>query len=284
MKKIFRMAAFMLALGSMTAGFTSCGEDDEDGNVADGSIDEVVDCSGLKIKANADGTITIEGKVEANAKIKEFCLYAEDGKTVKYDFLESSEQVKEKNKVYDEDGKATKEKLFKLENLNTTVPVDLYVLSIKTKNVKKPVKEQLGEVLEYKIGARESKTGSYLSIVNNEAFALEDAKATKSCEVASLSSEDGKSVTGLKKGSKLLHPDAAANSKKVAFFVDGKSVDEIAIADAAKAVIITESGCICKINSLEQNADGDATIKAVTIKKGVNNSVAVSVDGFTFSK
>ena len=51
MKKIFRMAAFMFALGSMTAGFTSCGEDDgtEDGSNVNNNIEEQINFDGLNV-------------------------------------------------------------------------------------------------------------------------------------------------------------------------------------------------------------------------------------------
>ena len=277
MKKIFKMAAFMLALGSMTAGFTSCGEDDENNGV-EVDIDEVVDASNFKIKANADGTITFVGDVSANAKIKTFQLADASGKVV-YDFLASNEQVKEKNKIYDENGKATKEKKFNLTGIESgNIAVDLYTLTIKTKNTKKPVEAQLGEVLDYKIGASKSSTGSYLSIVNNAAFTMDEAKSSKQAEVIAVSSADGYTVEGLKRASEAASAEVAANAGKVALFQNGAAASQV----TAGGVIITESGCICKINDMVSNADGDATVKAVTIKSV--SGLTVDVSGYTFSK
>ena len=77
MKKIFKMAAFMLALGSMTAGFTSCG-DDEETEGEEGAVAEELKFNDLTAKANPDGTITISGTIETNTKLREFCLYGEE--------------------------------------------------------------------------------------------------------------------------------------------------------------------------------------------------------------
>jgi len=273
MKKIFKMAAFMLALGSMTAGFTSCGEDDENGTgTVDGpEIDEVIDATNFKIKANVDGTITFYGDVAANAKIKTFQLTDASGKVV-YDFLESNEQVKEKNKVYDEDGKATKEKKFNLKDIESDkIPVDLYTLSIKTRKAK--AEAALGEVLDYTIGASKSDAGSYLSIVENKQMTMDVAK-TKAAEVIAESSSDGYSVVALKPASKAKNADAAAMAGKVALFQGGAAAETV----KEGGVIITKSGCICKINSFENTSTGDATVKAVTIKSVSGLAVEIPAD------
>ena len=273
MKKVFKTAAFLLAMGLMTSTFTSCGEDD---GTEEGTVEEQMKFNNLTAKANADGTITIGGSITTNTKLKEFCLYAEDGITVVYDFLESNQAVKEKNKVLDENGKASKEKQFTLDIVSAAVPVAIYKLAIKTKK-NAAQSETVGEVLDYKIGASKSYIGSYLSIVNNEAFNFETAK-TKACEVIAESSEDGKTVTGLKRGSKAHNADVAAKAGKVALFQNYAAAETI----TEGGVIITESGCICKVNSIDNTADGDATVKAVTIKNG--GSLKVDVSSIQFSK
>jgi len=276
MKKIFKMAAFMLALGAMTAGFSACGDENEDGNVTEPEVDEVIDATNFKIKANANGTVTFIGDVASNAKIKTFQLLYSDG-SVAYDFLASNEQVKEKNKVIDENGKVTKEKVFNLTGINSgDINVDLFTLTIKTKKAK--TEASLGQILDYKIGASKSSTGSYLSIVNNEAFTMEDAKSAKQAEVIAVSSDDGYTVEGLKRASKAASAEVAANAGKVALFQNGSAVEQV----TAGGVIITETGCICKINSLDSDASGDATVKAVTIKSV--SGLTVDVSGYTFSK
>jgi len=269
----------MLALGALTAGFTACGDDDkkdESGNVVTPDVDEVIDVANFKIKANTNGTVTFVGDVASNAKIKTFQLLYSDG-SVAYDFLESNEQVKEKNKVIDENGKVTKEKVFNVTGINSgEINVDVFTLTIKTKKAKTEAK--LGEILDYKIGASKSSTGSYLSIVNNEAFTMEDAKSAKQAEVIAVSSDDGYTVEGLKRASKAASAEVAANAGKVALFQNGAAAEQI----KAGGVIITESGCICKINSLDSDASGDATVKAVTIKSV--SGLTVDVSGYTFSK
>jgi hypothetical protein len=290
MKKIFRMAAFMLALGSMTAGFTSCGDDDEtdtDGN-GETTFDEVVDATNFKIKANKEGTITFYGSVEANAKIKTFQLLAADG-SVAYDFLEKNELVKEKNKVYDENGKATKEKLFKLDNIESEpIPVDLYTLVIKTKNTKNPVNTALGEVLEYTIGTGKSTTASYLSVIDNKSYDLATAKTV--VDKIEVIAEGSNSVEGIKRASEAISSDINKSCGKVALFdKDGKAVASGAI--SAGGVIITESGCICKIKEIGSTdaSSYDAKFSGITIKtvKDANGKVILAVDvpsDITYSK
>jgi len=281
MKKIFFSGAaiFMLALGSLTTtvSLSSCSKDDDSTVVDLVSVDEVIDASNFKIRANSNGTITFIGDVSSNAKIRTFQLQDQSGKAV-YDFLESNDQVKEKIKNIADDGKVTKEKIFSLTNITSSeIPVDLYTLVIKTKATKNPVNVALGETLDYKIGASKSNTGSYLSIVNNEAFNMETAK-TKACEIIAESSEDGKTVTGLKRGSKAVNSEIAAKAGKVALFQNGSAVESI----TKGGVIITASGCICKVNDIVNTADGDATVKAVTIKSA--SGLTVDVNGYSFSK
>jgi len=278
MKKIFKMAAFMLALGAMTAGFSACGDENEDGNVTEPDVDEVIDATNFKIKANTNGTITFIGDVSANAKIKTFELQDASGKAV-YNFLTENEQVKEKNKIYDENGKATKEKKFNLTGINSgDIPVDLYTLVIKTKNTKKPVEAALGEVLDYTIGASKSDAGSYLSIINNKQMTMDIAKS-ESAEVIAESDDSGYNVVGLKPASQAKNADAAANAGKVALFQNNASVSSV----KEGGVIITQSGCICKINSFSNTSTGDATVKAVTIKSVSGLTVEVPSD-ITYTK
>jgi translation elongation factor P/translation initiation factor 5A len=280
MKRIFKMAAFMLAFGALTAGFTACGDDDkkdESGNVVTPDVDEVIDATNFKIKANANGTVTFVGDVASNAKIKTFQLLYSDG-SVAYDFLESNEQVKEKNKVIDENGKVTKEKVFNVTGINSgEINVDVFTLSIKTRKAKTEAK--LGEILDYTIGASKSEAGSYLSIINNKQMTFDLAK-TEASEVIAESSADGYSVTGLKPASEAKDKGVAGLAGKVALFQGG------AVATSVKenGVIITQSGCICKINSFEQvknasgEATGDVTVKAVTIKSVSGLTVEVPSD------
>ena len=240
------------------------------------NIEEQMKFNNLTAKANADGTITIGGSITTNTKLKEFCLYAEDGTTIVYDFLQDNGALKEKNKMLDENGKASKERQFTLDIASATVPVAIYKLAIKTKK-NAAQSETVGEVLDYKIGASKSYIGSYLSIVDNRCYGLEDAKAN-AVELIAVSSEDGLSVEGLRKATAAKSPDVAAKAGKVALFQNYAAAKTI----TAGGVIITESGCICKVNSIDNTADGDATVKAVTIKN--DGSLKVDVSSIQFSK
>ena len=277
MKKIFRMAAFMLALGSMTAGFTSCGEDDETEDIA-----EVIETSALKIKANTNGTITFVGDVSSNAKIKTFQLVDQSGSVV-YDFVASNDQVKEKLKDIAEDGTVTKEKVFSLKDITSdSIAVDLYTLNIKTKKASTSV--SLGEVLEYTIGTKESSTASYLSVINNKSYNMDAAKAADVVGTIEVIAEGSTSVEGVKRASEAINGDINSKCGKVALFdKDGKAVASGAI--TAGGVIITESGCICKIQEIGATdaSSYDAKFKGITIKSVSGLTVEVP-SNITYSK
>lgn len=287
MKKLAKFSAFMVAAMFAATSFTSCGEED-DPNPDDGvSVDEVIDVANFKIKANANGTITFIGDVSSNAKIKTFELQDQNGK-VKYDFLEANEVVKEKNKVIDENGKVTKEKVFNVTGINSgEIPVDLYTLVIKTKNTKKPVNAKLGEVLEYTIGTGSSTTASYLSVKDNKSYNIEGAKAAVSTiEVIAVGTDN---VEGIKRASEAKSTDINSKCGKVALFdASGNAVAKGTSTAPGKigvgGTIITESGCICKIQEIGTTDAGshDAKFKGITIKSV--EGLTVDVSGFTFSK
>ncbi len=277
MKKIFRMAAFMLALGSMTAGFTSCGDDETTEDVA-----EVIDATNLKIKANTNGTITFVGDVSSNAKIKTFQLVNEAG-TVVYDFVASNDQVKEKLKDIAEDGTVTKEKVFSLKDITSSdIAVDLYTLNIKTKKATASV--PLGEVLEYTIGTGSSTTASYLSVINNKSYNMDAAKAADVVGTIEVIADGSDNVEGIKRASEARSSDINTKCGKVALFdKDGNAVETGAISDGG--VIITASGCICKIKSIGATdaSSHDAKFSGITIKSVGGLTVEVP-SNITYSK
>lgn len=278
MKKIFRMAAFMLALGSMTAGFTSCGDEtDEDGNVVNPTIDEQINFDGLNVKAQTNGQVLIDGNVTANTKIKSLVLSTdEEGKNVIVDLLKSGDQTKAKE--INEAGE--KQKTFTLSIPTAAVDVQTMYLVGKTRGDKK-ASSPITETLEYTIGASKSDAGSYLSIVNKKQMTMDVAK-TEAAEVIAESSDDGYSVTGLKKASTAKNAEIAAKAGKVALYQDGTSVASI----KEGGVIITESGAICKIVKFNNTSTGDATVEGITMKGGLGaiKSVDVSAASANFSK
>ncbi|MBP5369061.1 MAG: hypothetical protein J6Z01_11470 [Bacteroidales bacterium] len=272
MKKLAKFSAFMVAAMFAATSFTSCGDDDP---VDILGVDEVIDVANFKIKANSDGTITFFGDVSSNAKIKKFELQDASGNVV-YDFTEENPQVKEKLKNIAEDGKVTKEKVFSMTNIDSKkIPVDFYTLVIKTK--KASTEAKLGEEFKYTIGASGSSTGSYLSVLDNKQYTMDQAKTTKT-EVIAVSSSDGKTVLGLKAASKANNADVAAKAGKVALFQNGVQANEV----KEGGVIITESGCIVKINQFNNTSTGDATFDAILIKS--TSGLTVDVAGYTFSK
>lgn len=238
-------------------------------------IAEQLKFSNLIVQANVDGTISIGGTITTNTKLKEFALRTEDGKQVVYDFLSDNQQIKEKNANLEENGKASNERQFTLDIVSASVPINNYQLVIKTKNDKK-LTETIGEVLVYKIGAAKSYIGSYLSIVNNRCYGLEDAKV-HAVELVAVSSADGLSVEGLRKATSAKSKDVAAMAGKVVLFQNYAVTETI----TAGGIIITESGCICKVNTIDNNTDSEATIKAVTIRNDGSLKVDVSRIQFT---
>ncbi|MBR5167515.1 MAG: hypothetical protein IKW86_05540 [Salinivirgaceae bacterium] len=168
MKKRFMFATMMVAMCS-TALFTSCGEE-----AVEGEVEEQFKFGELTAVANADGTIEIAGQIATNTKIKEFALYNADG-SVAYDFLEANEQVKEKNKTLDENGKAVKDKSFVLDIKSTgKLPVAIYTLRIKTKKAG-AFEEAIGAEYHFNIGTgANTQLGSQFSLYNQSAYMLKD--------------------------------------------------------------------------------------------------------------
>lgn len=267
----------MFALGSMTAGFTSCGEEDENGSDVNNNIEEQINFDGLNVKAQTNGQVLIDGKVTANTKIKSLVLSSdEEGKNVIVDLLASGDQTKAKE--INEAGE--KQKTFTLDIPTAAVDVQTMYLVGKTRGDKK-ASSQITETLSYTIGASKSDAGSYLSIINKKQMTMDVAK-TEAAEVIAESSADGYSVTGLKKASTAKSADIAAKAGKVALYQNGSSVASI----TEGGVIITESGAICKVVKFNNTASGDATVEGITMKGGLGaiKSVDVSAAAGNFSK
>ena len=274
MKKIAKFSAFMVAAMFAATSFTSCGED---GEGVTPSIDEQINFDGLNVKAQTNGQVLIDGSVTANTKIKSLVLSTdEDGKQVVVDLLKSGDQ--EKVKAINEAGE--KEKTFTLSIPTQAVDVQTLFLVGKTRGDKKAA-SQITETINYTIGAANSASGSYLSIINKEQMTFDVAK-TKASEVIAESSADGNSVTALKKASAAKNADVKAKAGKVALYQNGASVESI----TEGGVIITASGAICKVVKFTNTASGDATIEGITMKGGLGaiKTVDVSAAQANFSK
>ena len=212
-------------------------------------IEEILKFNNLTIEAHEDGTITIGGTITTNTKLKEFCLYQENGNIVVYDFLNHNTVLKEKNSEFDENEMASKEKQYTLDITSAPIPVDIYQLSIKTKKGK-VYSQSIGERYSFLIGSNNSTIGAFFSITNGKCYTLEEAKVIPT-ELVSVSSNDGNYVIGLKKATSVKNKEVAAKANKVILFNENmRQTDEI-----TQGHIITESGCICKIYEINNTAE-----------------------------
>ncbi|MBR2201006.1 MAG: hypothetical protein IJ894_09730 [Bacteroidales bacterium] len=238
MKKIFRMAAFMLALGSMTAGFTSCGEDDEtddQGGTTTPTAEEQLKLNEIVATAQKDGKITIEGTIVANTKIKTFELQDLDGKQI-VDLMD--EQSKSKG----EDGKE-----FTLTLKSTSVPVQKMYLVIKTRG-NKEIKEAIGADYSFQLGyGALSQLGSYVSMVEKKSYTQGEVEGDSKI---SANVEFVLGDNNLKPASQAKNAAKVGNYAKSAIY---------------EGTIITSTGCIATY-TLTPDADGvNGTLSGVAI-------------------
>ena len=277
MKKRFMFATMMVAMCS-TALFTACEEEDVEGEVA-----EVLNFADLTAIANADGTIDISGQITSNTKIKEFALLNADG-TVAYDFLEQNEQVKEKNKTMDENGKSLKSKEFVLDIQSTgKLPVAKYTLVIKTKKTAE-ISEAIGADYSFNIGTGANNTlGSQISLVDQKCYLQSDFYDKTTGEINK--DDVAKTIEIVLKGEGDDVKIESAKTMKIA--TETNDVRDQAKADANKAkladakvfptAIITTTDCIATY-TLTKVDDITYTISGVVINsKGtlkINTSAA----------
>ena len=163
MKKFFGFASMLVAFCAASV-FTSCGEDDDEEN-----IDNVTFGAATAV-ANTDGTITFQGEVTSEGKLKSLELIPvnEAGEEVgeAISLLGDEKSIKQK----DEEGKFF---ITPLKEVN--VPVALYRLKAKVKGNGKS-SEILGRTYTFKIGNAHSSYGSYLSFINGECYTFDVAK------------------------------------------------------------------------------------------------------------
>jgi len=262
----------MLALGSMTAGFTSCGEEDENGENEGPAIEEQISFDKLNVIAQAKGQVLIDGEVTANTKIKSLVLSRdEEGKDVIVDLLKSGDQTKAKE--INEAGE--KQKTFTLSIPTVAVDVETMYLVGKTRGDKKAT-SQITETIEYTIGASNSAAGSYLSITNNKQYTYDQAVADPSTiEVIAESSADGYTVTGIKRASEAKNATIKSGCAKTALFdANGNAVTT----SVTTGTIVTKAGAICKFTlGASDSSTGDAKITGITMKSGLGAIKTVDV-------
>lgn len=272
MKKLAKFSAFMVAAMFAATSFTSCGDENE---TEPTTIDEQIDFTGLNVVAQPDGKVLIDGKITANTKVKKLVLSRDaEGNDVIVDLLKSGDQ--EKVKALDEEG--NKNVSFSVDIPTVAVEIENMYIYGKTKGEKKAA-SQLTETLEYKIGAANSTTCSYLSVIEKQAYNLDGAKANASkIEVVANSSSDGNTVEGIKRASEAkIFKAGGANAGqcgKVALYQNGASASVI----TDGGVIVTASGAICKVISIQKESGStDATFKGITMKNGLVKNVTVDV-------
>lgn len=287
MKKVFKTAAFLLAMGLMTSTFTACGEDDENDEEKiaqeDAELAELVNFDGLKAYAQATGKIKIEGVITSDKKLKEFEVIDADDKVVA---TLGEKDATTKEKEVDENGK--KVKRFTMTVTSTEIPVQILRFRIKA-GVKSPkTSAPIGETLKVTIGSASSSTGSYLSLADNTIYTQSQAKDNAS-KIDVIAESDGKAgdknrqVIGIKRASKAKDATIGDNAGKTALFDgDGKSIEDASY--VLKGTIITDGpddACIAKF-TVTPNADGTAAIDGVIIKN--SDKLPLDVTAFTFSK
>jgi hypothetical protein len=290
MKKIFRMAAFMLALGSMTAGFTSCGDDDEkEDEVLNEELASVVSFDSLKAYAQADGKIKIEGFITSDKKLKEFEVLDENDQVVA---TLGDKNTVTKDKDVDENGK--KVKYFTMTVTSDPIPVQILKFRIKA-GVKSPkTSGTIGAKFSVTIGSANNTTiGSYLCLAeaaegkNEGVYMRAAAKADPSkIDVIAKSSDDKYDVIGIQRATKANDAEISATAGKTALFDgDGKKIEDDSY--VTTGTIITDGpsdACIATVKVSWPNA-GDkssATIEGVVIKN--SDILPLDVTAFSFSK
>lgn len=280
MKKVFKTAAFLLAMGLMTSTFTACGDDENENNddLVDDNTTDVANLSGIKAVANADGTITVKGSIKANKKIKELVLIPvkEDGTlddANKTDlFAKGDEQFKSKG----EDGRE-----FTAAIPETKVPVKIYRLRIKVGTGKKGQDSvTVGRKFNLTIGtSANDDLGSYVSLSEAKVYTLGQLtdyvkgtqNATKITDEAAVKTielvyKDGGSFDSATEiGNKIVK---AAITQKSAIYPDSKTV-------------ITSTGCIATYNFQENSSSNTAELTGVIID---SKTVEVDVTNADWSK
>lgn len=293
MKKVFKTAAFLLAMGLMTSTFTSCGEDDENDEEKiaqeDAELAELVNFDGLKAYAQATGKIKIEGVITSDKKLKEFEVIDANDNVVA---TLGEKDATTKEKEVDENGK--KVKRYTMTVTSTEIPVQILKFRIKA-GVKSPkTSAAIGETLKVTIGAgANAQIGSYLSLAENKVYKMAEAKAepSKIDVIAASASTDTKktNVAGIQRATQAAAEGISANAGKTALFDgDGKKIEDGSY--VTKGTIITDGpddACIAVFTVTPKAAgaagdDGAADIEGVIIKN--SDKLPLDVTAFTFSK
>lgn len=282
MKKIFRTVAFILALGSMSLGYTACTEDEDGediigGNGA-GSVDESVKASNIVAVVGKDGKITIEGDIVANTKIQTFGLSASpDGKDVEIaDFTKSESWNQIKNKM--EDGK---EWPASFSGVSAEITYPCYLV-IKTRGGK-VIHEQITEKKTLKVGTKDNNDlGSYVSIKKQAVYLMNEISEGTAGKRTPLAA--AKDVEVVLFGSGADASFEVANTSNIVANNDGmKGAFQKCYIN--NGVIVAEDGCAA-VFTAEQNASEANTVNITFTVIGLENSTvkAKPASDITLSK
>ncbi len=270
MKKVFKTAAFMLAMGLMTSTFTACGEDDENENgdgTGTGSVDEVLKSNGIVARAQTSGKVIIDGSITSNKKIKWFGLSSTESKDC--DIANWSDDAQQKTKD-PEDGKS-----FTLTLSGKEVSMSEFPCYLTIKTDGKKLYEKVGEEFTFKLGDKNSPVASYGSLKDNTTYKLADFwDGTKITDV-----EKFKALDVVLKDGKYLKPISEAT-----FYQTAKSKNDPALAEGTKSfigdgTIVSANNIIARVGdgAAEEAADGSKTVTFSGVAVGVKGSVTVSV-------
>jgi uncharacterized lipoprotein YehR (DUF1307 family) len=272
MKKVFKTAAFLLAMGLMTSTFTACSDDE-----TTVTAEDQLKVNGITATPNTDGTITISGTVTTNTKLKTLAIAKdEDAKDVVVKL--NYDQTKDK-------GDEGKEWTATITSENLKVD-GAYFLVVKTKGDKKAT-SKVSEAFSFNVGAPSNKEkGSYVSFANKTCYLMgtfwdsstktpkaEGAETAKKVEIV-LKDDQGAfqtASTAIISSEGTTYPgDKGVSFGKANLYSNG-----------GVNTIITNTGVIATYNVAPKS---DATVDISGFMVPTDGSIKINIDGYTFSK
>ena len=265
MKKVFKTAAFLLAMGlTASTTFTSCGEDENGTDSV--TVDDVLKNNGIVARAQTSGKVIIEGAITSTKKIKWFGLSSTESKDCDVANWSTKAQEKTKDK---EEGKS-----FTLTLDGEEVSMEKFpcYLTIKTDGQK--IFEKVGEDFSFQLGDGNSPVASYGSLKDNTTYKLTDFWDSDTKTIKDEAKFQALDVV-LKDG-KYLKPISEAT-----FYKTAVQKNDPALANATKSfigdgTIISSNNIIARVGEGTAAADGTVNFSGVAL--GVKGSVTVSTE------
>lgn len=275
MKKVFKTAAFLLAMGLMTSTFTSCGEDD--GTEEGTTVAESVKASNIVAVVQKNGKIIVKGDLVANTKIKTFGLSSTaDGKQCDIaDFTksESWNQIKDKG----EDGK---EFPASFEGVEAPITYPCYLV-IKTKG-DKVIHEEITKQATLEVGTGNNTTlGSYVSIKKQKVYMMGDvSEGTAGSRTPKAAAKD---VEVVLKGEGASASFEVANTSNIVSN-NPQMKDAFNKCWINNGVIVAEDGCAATFTAQKGAAENVVTINFTVIGLEGSSVKVEKADDITLSK